>query len=71
MAKALRSVNLRLKGNLNATNPLEAEIGYRVTVNGVDAHRGVHVVSAPDWNKTLQTFLDDEVAVIKTNEGIP
>ncbi len=70
MAKTLGHVVVRFIGDANNAEPNLASFIYQVLDNGDKMHRGKYVVTTPDFTKTIQTFIADEIATIKSNEGI-
>ena len=70
MAKQLQNLALFVPGVPGSSDPTNAFMTYDVVDGTLKKKNNTHEVASPDWSKTALQFWTDEVAVIKSNEGI-
>lgn len=70
MARVLENIKLFVSGDPESTDPSSAMITYSVVDGNARKDNCTHVVSSPTWTKTGSQFWTDEIALIKTAEGI-
>ena len=70
MARVLDCVYLFVAGDPGEANPSHAFLTYEVVDGQARKQNQSHAVDTPDFTKAMSTFMADEVALIKTAEGI-
>lgn len=73
MAKSVGSWKIVIKGSGDTVAGAEVSMGYS-TASSVDAdHESKtksHLIPEPSFSKTVTDFVSDEIALIKSSEGI-
>jgi hypothetical protein len=73
MAKSIGDWKMIIRGSGDTMDGAEVEIAY-ATESSVDAdhqsRKKPHPIESPVWSKTASAFVLDEIAAIKSAEGI-